>query len=164
MKQLDGNVGVVLAKLEQMGQLDNTIVVFTTDNGGEAITFPDGSVTPFKGQKGTAWKGGYRVPCVIRGARHIKPGAIYKEKFASLDWRPTLEELAGGSKGNDLKAQIEKGAYPRIAMTTLDCINQVAYLTGNRQSQRERSFSTSQEQRLRLSVIRTGRCTTACLR
>ena len=62
MKQMDDNIGDVLKKLESMGQLDNTIVVFTTDNGAEAISFPDGGVTPFKGQKGEAWEGGYRAP------------------------------------------------------------------------------------------------------
>jgi arylsulfatase A-like enzyme len=130
MKQMDDNIGVVLAKLEQMGQLDNTIIVFTTDNGAQQITFPDGGVTPFKGQKGSAWEGGYRVPCVARWPGHIKPGTMITQLFASLDWLPTFVEIAGGPKGNDLKAQIEKGAYPGIVRTTLDGVNQLAYLTG----------------------------------
>ena len=130
MKQLDDNVGVVMQKLEQMGQLDNTIIVFTTDNGAEAISFPDGGVTPFKGQKGEAYEGGYRAPCVIRWPGVIKPGTVYTEMFSALDWMPTFVEIAGGPKGNDLKGQIEKGAYPGIVKTTLDGVNQIDYLTG----------------------------------
>ena len=130
MKQLDDDIGTVLAKVEQMGQMDNTIIVFTTDNGAEMITFPDGGVTPFKGQKGEAWEGGYRVPCVIRWAGVIKPGTLLTEMFASLDWLPTLVEIAGGPKGNDLKKQIEAGSYPGIVKTTLDGVNQLDYLTG----------------------------------
>jgi arylsulfatase len=130
MKQLDDNVGVVLAKLEQMGQLDNTIIVFTTDNGAQEVSYPDGGITPFKGQKGGAWEGGYRVPLVVRWPGHIKPGTLKSELFASLDWLPTFVEIAGGPKGDGLKAQIEKGAYPGIVKTTLDGVNQLAYLTG----------------------------------
>ena len=76
MKQMDDNIGVVLAKLEQMGELDNTIVVFTTDNGAEVITYPDGGNTPFKGGKLTTWEGGMRAPLVVRWPGHIKPGTI----------------------------------------------------------------------------------------
>jgi arylsulfatase A-like enzyme len=133
MKQLDDNIGLVLAKLEQMGQLDNTIVVFTTDNGAEAITFPDGGVTPFKGQKGEAYEGGYRAPCVIRWPGTVKPGTVFTEMFSALDWLPTFVEIAGGAKGDDLKKQIEAGKYPGIVKTTLDGVNQLDYLTGKSQ-------------------------------
>ena len=130
MKQMDDNIGYVMKKLEDMGQLDNTILVFTTDNGAQQVSFPDGGVTPFKGQKGSAWEGGYRVPHVVRWPGHIKPGTLKTEMFASLDWLPTFVDIAGGAKGNDLKAQIEKGAYPGIVKTTLDGVNQRAYLEG----------------------------------
>ncbi len=128
MKQLDDNIGYVLKKLEDMGQLDNTIVVFTTDNGAETISFPDGGITPFKGQKGEAWEGGYRSPLVIRWPGHIKPGTIKDQLFAALDWLPTLVDIAGGPKGDALKKQIEAGQYPNIVKTTLDGFDQRAYL------------------------------------
>jgi arylsulfatase len=130
MKQLDDNVGYVLKKLEDMGQLDNTIVVFTTDNGAEAISFPDGGVTPFKGQKGEAWEGGYRSPLVVRWPGHIKPGTVKDQLFAALDWLPTLVDIAGGPKGDDLKKEIEVGKYKGIVKTTLDGYDQRDYLEG----------------------------------
>jgi arylsulfatase A-like enzyme len=130
MKQMDDNIGVVIAKLEQMGQLDNTILVFTTDNGAEAISFPDGGVTPFKGQKGEAWEGGYRAPCVIRWPGHIKPGTVKNQLFAALDWVPTFVDIAGGPQGDALRQQIEAGKYPGIVKTTLDGFDQRGYLEG----------------------------------
>ena len=120
----------MLKKLEDMGQLDNTIVVFTTDNGAEAISFPDGGVTPFKGQKGEAWEGGYRAPMVVRWPGHIKPGTVKNQLFAALDWVPTLVDIAGGPKGDGLKKQIEAGQYPGIVKTTLDGFDQRDYLEG----------------------------------
>ena len=130
MKQLDDNIGVVYAKLEAMGQMDNTIIVFTTDNGAETMTFPDGGVTPFKGQKGDSWEGGYRVPMLIRWPGHIKAGVTTNEMMAALDWMPTLTELAGGPSGDGLKKQIEAGKYPGFVKTTLDGVNQAAFITG----------------------------------
>ncbi len=130
MKQMDDNIGLVLAKLEAMGQLDNTIVVFTTDNGAETISFPDGGITPFKGQKGEAWEGGYRAPMVVRWPGQIKPGTVKNQLFAALDWVPTLVEAAGGPKGNGLTEQIQAGKYPGIVKTKLDGFSQLDYLTG----------------------------------
>src|SRR5262249_9795100 len=105
----------------------------TTDNGAEAITFPDGGVTPFKGQKGEAWEGGYRAPCVVRWPGHIKPGTVLTQMFAALDWMPTLTEIAGGPRGDGLKKEIEAGKYAGFLKTTLDGINQIDYLTGKTQ-------------------------------
>jgi arylsulfatase A-like enzyme len=130
MKQLDDNIGYVIKKLEDMGQLDNTLLVFTTDNGAETITFPDGGTTPFKGGKLTTWEGGMRAPLLVRWPGVIKPGTVKNDIFASLDWLPTLVEIAGGPKGNSLNEQIKAGKYPGIVKTMLDGVNQVDYLSG----------------------------------
>jgi arylsulfatase len=129
-----------MAKLEEMGELDNTIIAFTTDNGAETITFPDGGVTPFAGGKLTTWEGGMRAPMVIRWPGHIEPGTVKNDIFASLDWVPTLVDIAGGPKENELKAQIERGEYPGIVKTTLDGVNQRDYLLGESEDSARDTF------------------------
>ncbi len=140
MKQMDDNIGYVLQKIEQMGQTNNTIVVFTTDNGAETFTFPDGGVTPFKGSKMTTWEGGMRAPAVIRWPGVIRPGTVKNDIFASLDWLPTFVEIAGGPRGDGLKQRIEAGQYPGIVRTTLDGVNQTEYLSGRSEKSARDTF------------------------
>ena len=164
MKQMDDNIGLVLKKIEAMGQTNNTIVVFTTDNGAETITYPDGGITPFAGGKLTTWEGGMRAPLVIRWPGVIRPGTVKNDIFASLDWLPTFVNIAGGPKGDGLKKQIEAGQYPGIVKTTLDGVDQIDYLAGkSEKSARDTFFYYSNKTRRRCGT-RTGRCTSGwCL-
>ena len=161
MKQMDDNIGLRAQEARgRWARLDNTIIVFTTDNGAQSQTFPDGGMTPFKANKLTTWEGGMRVPLVIRWPGHIKPGTLKTEIFASLDWLPTFVDIAGGPKGNELKKQIEAGNIPGIVKTTLDGVNQRDYL--DRQvgtSRRATPSSTTPGRRRRRCATRTGRST-----
>src|SRR5882762_1595771 len=140
MKQMDDNIGDVMKKLQDMGQLDNTIIVFTTDNGAETITFPDGGTTPFKGGKLSTWEGGMRAPALIRWPGVIKPGTVKNDIFAALDWLPTLVNIGGGAKGDALKKRIEAGQYPGIVKTTLDGFDQTEYLSGRSEKSARDTF------------------------
>ena len=79
MVELDGYVGQLLDKLDDLGVTDNTIVVFTTDNGAEVLSWPDGGATPFRGEKDTNWEGGWRIPCVWRWPGVIQPGQVIND-------------------------------------------------------------------------------------
>jgi arylsulfatase A-like enzyme len=106
MVEHDGHVGQVLDKLKDLGLDDNTIVMYSTDNGAEAFTWPDGGTTPFRGEKNTNWEGGYRVPCAIRWPGVIKPGTVSNDIFAHEDMLPTLLAAAGVP---NVKEQLLKG-------------------------------------------------------
>jgi arylsulfatase A-like enzyme len=98
MVEHDGHVGHVLAKLKELGLEENTIVMYSTDNGAEVFTWPDGGTTMFRGEKNTPYEGGYRVPTMIRWPGVIKPGTVINEIGAHEDMFPTLLAAAGDTK------------------------------------------------------------------
>ncbi len=139
MAQLDDSVGALLKHLDDIGEADNTIVVFTTDNGAEVFTWPDGGMTPFKATKGTVFEGGFRVPCIARWPGKIKPGTVENGIFSGLDWFPTLCAAAGNS---DIVEQLLKGVKlgDREYKNHLDGYNQMDLLTGKGPSARHELF------------------------
>src|ERR1700759_716590 len=97
MAQMDDDIGDLLQHLDDIGVTDNTIVIFTTDNGAEGFTWPDGGMTPFRATKGTAFEGGFRGPAIIPRPGKIKPGTIEDGLCSGLDWFPTLVAAAGNT-------------------------------------------------------------------
>ena len=106
MVEHDDMVGEVLKQLDDLGVANNTIVIYGTDNGAEEVTWPDGGTTPFKGEKGTTWEGGFRVPMIVRWPGVIKQGTIINEIFSQEDWLPTLLAAAGEP---DIVEKLKKG-------------------------------------------------------
>jgi arylsulfatase len=106
MVEHDGHVGKLLNKLDELGIADNTIVMYSTDNGAEVMSWPDGGTTPFRGEKDTNFEGGWRVPCVIRWPGMIKPGTVSNEIFSHTDMLPTLAAVGGEA---DIVAKLKKG-------------------------------------------------------
>jgi arylsulfatase len=133
MKDLDDHVGELLAKLDELDVTDNTIVVFTSDNGPEFITWPDGGTTPFHGEKGTTWEGGFRVPLIVRWPGVVAPGTVNNEIFDSMDWLPTLVAAAGGPENLPELLLNEYGGYS----AHLDGYNQTDLLAGSGPSGRQ---------------------------
>jgi arylsulfatase A-like enzyme len=95
MMEMDSEVGELLKKLDDLGIADNTIVIFTSDNGAEIFSWPDGGMVPFKGEKGTTFEGGFRVPCLVRWPGIIKPNTIVNDIMSHEDWMPTFLAAAG---------------------------------------------------------------------
>jgi arylsulfatase len=139
MAQLDDSVGGILKHLDDIGEADNTIVIFTTDNGAEVFTWPDGGMTPFKDTKGTVGEGGFRVPALIRWPGHVKPGSIENGMFSGLDWFPTLMAAAGNPNITD---QLLKGVKlcDRTYKNHLDGYDQTALLEGRGPTARHELF------------------------
>ena len=139
MAQMDDSIGAILKHLDEIGEAENTIVVFTTDNGAEVFTWPDGGMTPFRATKGTVFEGGFRVPCIVRWPGHVKPGTVENGIFSGLDWLPTLMAAAGNP---DITNQLLKGVKlgDRTYKNHLDGYNQMALLEGTGPSARHEVF------------------------
>lgn len=139
MAQLDDDVGIVMKKLKDMGVDDNTIVVFTTDNGTETFTWPDGGNTPFKGEKGTAYDGGFRAPAIVRWPGNVPAGKVENGIMSGLDWFPTLVAAAGNP---NIKEELLKGKTMEgvTYKNHLDSYNQLDMITGKGVSNRHEIF------------------------
>ena len=114
MAQMDDSIGALLKHLEDIGEADNTIVIFTTDNGAEVFTWPDGGMTPFRATKGTVFEGGFRVPAIIRWPGKVKPGTVENGIFSGLDWLPTLAAAAGNPEHHRAASQGRQARRPDL--------------------------------------------------
>ena len=139
MAQLDDIVGGAMQKLQELGIADNTIIVFTTDNGAENFTWPDGGQTPFAGGKGTALEGGFRVPCIVRWSGHVPAGKVENGILSGLDWFPTLVAAAGDPNVIDELKQ-GKQVVGQNYKVHLDGYNQMDLITGKGPSARHEVY------------------------
>ncbi len=105
----DKNVGTVLDKIDELGIADNTIVMYSTDNGPHMNTWPDAAMTPFRNEKNSNWEGAYRVPALVRWPGMIEPGSVINEIMSHLDWLPTFLAAAGDP---EIKEKLLKGTKP----------------------------------------------------
>jgi len=139
MAEFDWVVGELLKKLDEQGIAENTIVVVSTDNGAEVMTWPDGGNTPFHGEKGTTWEGGMRVPQVVRWPGVIEPGTVVNDIMSHEDWLPTFLAAAGDPK---IKEKLLKGheANGKDFRTHLDGYNFMPYFKGDEEGPREEIF------------------------
>jgi arylsulfatase A-like enzyme len=139
MAQMDEDIGELLKHLDDIGVANDTIVIFTTDNGAEVFTWPDGGMTPFRATKGTVFEGGFRVPCIVRWPGQIKPGTVENGLFSGLDWFPTLCAAAGNP---NITEQLLQGVKlgDRTYKNHLDGYNQMDLLLGKGPTSRHELF------------------------
>jgi arylsulfatase A-like enzyme len=139
MAQMDDDIGIVLNKLKDMGEDNNTIVLFTTDNGTELFTWPDGGQTPFAQCKGTVFEGGFRVPAILRWPGHVPADTVQNGIFSGLDWLPTFVAAAGNP---NITEELLKGKTigDRTYKNHLDGYNQLAAITDKGPSARHEIF------------------------
>ncbi len=140
MIEMDMNVGKLMKALEDMGIADNTIVIFTTDNGPNQFSWPDAATTPFRSEKNTNWEGAYRVPAFIRWPGHIPAGEVYTGIISGLDWFPTLLAAAGD---NNIKERLLQGTTigSKQSKLHLDGYNQLDWLTGKTKESAREDFA-----------------------
>jgi arylsulfatase len=140
MIEHDGDVGKLLKTLDDLGIADNTIVVYTTDNGPNRFTWPDAANSPFRNEKDSNFEGAFRVPAMVRWPGHIKPGQVSTDMFSGLDWFPTLMAVAGDT---DIKDRLLKGTSigGKQFKVHLDGYNQLPYLTGQESKSARNDFA-----------------------
>jgi arylsulfatase A-like enzyme len=139
MIEHDGDVGKLLKTLDDLGIANDTIVVYTTDNGPHMNSWPDAAMTPFRSEKDTNWEGAFRVPAMVRWPGHIKPGSISNDIFSGHDWFPTLLAAAGDP---DVKEKLLTGyiAAGKTFKVHLDGYNQLPYLTAQQDKSDRKGF------------------------
>ncbi|NBD11381.1 MULTISPECIES: arylsulfatase [Corallococcus] len=139
MVEHDGHVGQLLSKLDALGITDDTLIIYTTDNGSMTSMWPDGGTTPFRGEKDTNWEGAFRAPCLVRWAGTVKPGTQFNELFSSEDWLPTLLAAAGEP---DVVQKLLEGhdAGDKHFKVHLDGYDQTALLSGKGETRRDEFF------------------------
>ena len=139
MIEHDATIGIILKAVDDLGIANDTIVLYTTDNGPHQNSWPDAGTTPFRSEKNTNWEGAFRVPCLIRWPGRIQAGSISNELISGLDWLPTLIAAAGDP---DIKDKLLKGhqAGVKTFKVHLDGYNQLPYLTGQQPRSDRKEF------------------------
>jgi len=153
MAEHDHQVGRLLDQLDRLGIADNTIVIYSTDNGAEVFSWPDGGTIPFRGEKNTTWEGGFRVPTLVRWPGQIQAGGVSNEIISHMDWVPTLMAAVGEPQ---IKEKLMQGhqAGGKTFKVHLDGFNQLAHLQGKEPGARDEFFYFTDDGKL--SALRMG--------